>query len=1738
MNDFFDLLNGFRINGAFPIDSRFVVADEAARLAIPVNAVYKGLFTFQADNNLLYIYDGDDQTNVDSAWTSFTVNNIDVDNITSVIAPNGNTVVTLPFENGQTSQFVVQRGEVGPESQYSIEVIGEFAEDIIVAAPEGGSYNVDTRELDTTTLTAGWFDPFTQQVPALQDGNAYYRARFLIVPARLAGVTSLVPIWSSPVQLSGDQGPQGLTGAPGAPGNDGDSFVGVVQSTVPSRGGFTEVQPRKQDHNGVITDAGNPIRLAAGFTGASVSDVDIVTQGGTGQPTTIQFEITSDQGATSTLPTLVTIPPGASGSGTGDVLVSGNISLGQYAKWSGPTSISGQTGVPAVDVTGLSLKDNTTFATIFDDLDTRDVRVQNGRIRLTEADGTQTSSTGFAILSTVMENEATPVQSSALHTEFASKQDNITGDSESITIPQHGSTPSIVFVKANTNLSNVDSTLTDQEKADFRAKIGAGTGSSGSDVDDLAITGSTLQVTENGTPTGTGIRVEASVMDEDGRLVSSKAVFDGLADKVDLSPTGSQTITTASGSVLTIQGSVDFDDNDGDKIIDISGTSGDIHIEDDGNVKTLYDKSAGQWYADPTNTSGNLSTSDDNKLMRAGGLAIGAISVGHADFSGNNEEAIIELGYENTVISELPLNVETSDADAAETFLKRNTHGEIIFSLSNVIQSGDLRPATSAAVNTAISSSGSFNPGGPNTDGFVLTNDGTGAYNWEVSTGGDGLQVISAFSEITSPTNGQDVYLDTTDGTNRPGIYQYNSTDSEWVIVIGGAGVPFGNTLPITNTGTVGELFRLLQSDGEYSLGFYVRVSNLGTIADWRQLGEETGNGTLPTTNRYDGRVFYLESHEGIDETGWYVWRDAATGIPADWYKAGTQWEAERIYPEVGGSAPATDHVEPFLLNSGLWNHANQLYIYVGASVSINSATDLFNNSPEEAPDDWETWEDFVARATTGGGTALTERFQPNGATAFTIGTLHTGAAGTAPANSLYFRTASTDNTKLTITDFSQLEAGNQIVFDFPDGTPDNSPGGRALTALQNGGTLFISSGTASSEMQVSGIAGNPAVAGGNKRFTISSVTHSFGTVGTAASTSFILSTEAITDFYQDDKLVGPRFTEYHFSNSYNAGDFAWSAGELFQCTASYTAPHNQELPQNQPEHWKAVTHQIEIFDSLEALTDLNATGKPTATVTPGELSLVWQDPTASNNGLYLVTASDTTNYTAGTTVTKLVTFGGGGGTEVSVKGTGFNDINIVDDSTNTTSVRGITWAVTSAGVLSGSVSVAGLGTGGSDGRFQGAPVAAGIASSGVTVSAVGLIHNSLGEAVTVILPSANPTTPFAIGEHVHTTDADGAITYVISDTFVAQSGVVEIIINGDHRTAWQGATDIFIDRTATPVNTIFAVTNPGAGALQLSDSLINVIEQENETNKIALANEAKVDSLLDILTISTAWETQGTYLTTTWPGLITNHTAGQGNSLYTSPTLRVFPDGRYEFSIYASFPTDELPASFTDEFGTATQANKPIAGIAFSSSAYDNIPFPHVLQSEFIRSQPLGTGGTTAGYGGRHLVVFGGILTDAQNADRSFIQNASDTFAIYGEYSLYAFYPNNDVYDNFRVGDPAEIFAFTVGIYDLYQLHDMNTDADGDRIGLEYVMFAQGGYVSAWIASTPANSTTTTGLTIDTITGLTRTEYTSTPRFTDTWYEIADATITSGALVAEAGRTVWTTALTGVGAHASSFVI
>ncbi len=94
---FLDLLNGFRINGAFPIDSRFVIADEAARLAIPSGALYQGLMTYQESDGRLFILD--DVGNI--TWREISANNINNITVSSRKA-NRFYDITFTFDDGQT----------------------------------------------------------------------------------------------------------------------------------------------------------------------------------------------------------------------------------------------------------------------------------------------------------------------------------------------------------------------------------------------------------------------------------------------------------------------------------------------------------------------------------------------------------------------------------------------------------------------------------------------------------------------------------------------------------------------------------------------------------------------------------------------------------------------------------------------------------------------------------------------------------------------------------------------------------------------------------------------------------------------------------------------------------------------------------------------------------------------------------------------------------------------------------------------------------------------------------------------------------------------------------------------------------------------------------------------------------------------------------------------------------------------------------------------------------------------------------------------------------------------------------------------------------------------------------------------------------------------------------------------------------------------------------------------------
>ena len=164
-----------------------------------------------------------------------------------------------------------------------------------------------------------------------------------------------------------------------------------------------------------------------------------------------------------------------------------------------------------------------------------------------------------------------------------------------------------------------------------------GTGSGTSDVDGIVITpAGNLAVDEGGTALVTNqIEVVQGGSTNNDKLVSQGYVDTQDALDVKLTPGANQIITQELGTVLDVRGSFDLEDNAGGKSFDFSGTSGDIHIEDNGDIKLYFDKSSGKVFYDDTNT-GTLSTATVNELATQGDISSHGTS--------NVDDVVIDAG--------------------------------------------------------------------------------------------------------------------------------------------------------------------------------------------------------------------------------------------------------------------------------------------------------------------------------------------------------------------------------------------------------------------------------------------------------------------------------------------------------------------------------------------------------------------------------------------------------------------------------------------------------------------------------------------------------------------------------------------------------------------------------------------------------------------------------------------------------------------------------------------------------------------------------------------------------------------------------------------------------------------------------------------------------------------------------------------------------------------------------------
>ena len=175
--------------------------------------------------------------------------------------------------------------------------------------------------------------------------------------------------------------------------------------------------------------------------------------------------------------------------------------------------------------------------------------------------------------------------------------------------------------KANTDLGNVDSDLTNDEKTAIRNKIGAGTGSGGSDVDGVIISGTNLAVSESGVAQ-TAHQVPIAQGDSAETTLAGQKYVD-KADALKLNLTGGTLtgdLNVGSGSNRSLN----------------AGT--DIHFTQ-GTVSYLQaDTSEKKVFYDPTNTSGGVEELDGYEIATIGDLTSGYTPLNPSGGSGTTTD--------------------------------------------------------------------------------------------------------------------------------------------------------------------------------------------------------------------------------------------------------------------------------------------------------------------------------------------------------------------------------------------------------------------------------------------------------------------------------------------------------------------------------------------------------------------------------------------------------------------------------------------------------------------------------------------------------------------------------------------------------------------------------------------------------------------------------------------------------------------------------------------------------------------------------------------------------------------------------------------------------------------------------------------------------------------------------------------------------------------------------------------
>ena len=280
-------------------------------------------------------------------------------------------------------------------------------------------------------------------------------------------------------------------------------------------------------------------------------------------------------------------------------------------------------------------------------------------------------------------------------------------------------------------------------------------------------------------------------------------------------------------------------------------------------------------------------------------------------------------------------------------------------------------------------------------------------------------------------------------------------------------------------------------------------------------------------------------------------------------------------------------------------------------------------------------------------------------------------------------------------------------------------------------------------------------------------------------------------------------------AHDYTVGDVVVYEGDHFFCIATHTSDNAN--PFTRPEFWTPMSSDGFDIDTLASLRLLNSSNALRSNVFPGDVANVIND--GANNGLYLVLSSDNVNRADGTVV----------------------------------------------------LSIASLGIS-ADPRFDGDPVEAAQVDSGVNVSASTAILDAVTDHThTIVLPTANPTTPFAVGDSISVTSTSTAYSVI---QIIETHAQTEIVFEGDLTAVFAAGMDLYRANTPTQAGTVWTLPAPGADAYTQSNALNDEMIARKLLSEEVQANATAIAAFEADLVSIAAYQPQGTYLS--GAGLVT----------------------------------------------------------------------------------------------------------------------------------------------------------------------------------------------------------------------------------------------------------------------------